>query len=131
MNVSSKRIPLSKPILSLSSIILGYSFWLILAQTQTIILDKKISLSFYGLESSLTIANYSQQEIYIKISGKRIELSQLTSNQIIAHIDVSNLKEPGNFEVEILKENIFLQDNIKLLEYSPSNLTIQINKKEK
>lgn len=123
--MKTNLLKLNKAILKVSSLIFGYFFWLIIAQNQQINITKKIPLYFFGLKKELK-ASSNHEQINVLISGKRIELSNFSPIENSAHIDLSDITCIGTYTVKVPKENIFLHNNFKLVNYWPSNLSIQI-----
>lgn len=126
--MKTNLIKLNRPILKVSSLIFGYLFWLIIAQNQSVSTTKEIPLYFYGLNKSLKIEN-APEAIKTTISGKRLDLSNFNVHENSAHVDASEISEIGSLSVEVKRENIFLHNNYKLINYWPSSLTIQIDQK--
>lgn len=126
--MKTNLIKLNRPILKVSSLIFGYLFWLIIAQNQSVSTTKEIPIYFYGLNKSLKIKN-APEAIKTTISGKRLDLSNFNVHENSAHVDASEIIETGSISVEVKRENIFLHNNYKLINYWPSSLTIQIDQK--
>lgn len=126
--MKTNLIKLNRPILKVSSLIFGYLFWLIIAQNQSVSTTKEIPIYFYGLNKSLKIKN-APEAIKTTISGKRLDLSNFNVHENSAHVDASEIAETGSISVEVKRENIFLHNNYKLINYWPSSLTIQIDQK--
>jgi hypothetical protein len=129
MNLKTKpKIKLtSTPLLKITALIFGYIFWLILAQEQMLQTNLAIPISFYmPQETGLNIAGPSQ--ISVHLLGKRIDLQKLDLKNIGAHIDTSHLKEPGNYQLPIASEHIFLPNYVKMLYYTPVMINIEISK---
>ena len=121
---------LSKPILKASSIIFGYLFWLILAQSQSVKINIDLPLFFYGIDKNLKL-NPETDIVKGLISGKRIDIYNHQLADKSAHIDLSSFNQPGTYSVALVKENIFLHNKLKLINYWPSNLSVQLEEKSK
>jgi YbbR domain-containing protein len=124
MTIKSKKSLGSNCILKISALIFGYAFWLILAQDQTIEITPMIPLSFYMPENNFKIV--APSELTAKLSGKRLNLQKLNLNNIGAHIDASNLNQPGTYRIEINPEHIFLPSYVKLLYYHPVIVNLEL-----
>ena len=120
----TKQILTSNPLLKVVALIFGYTFWLILAQNQTIYLKHKIPLSFYIPENKLHLN--APTELTIGITGKRIDLQKLDFANLGAHIDVSKLNSPGQYNIHISPEDIFLPNYVKLIHYSPVIIKLEL-----
>ena len=115
----------SNHLLKVSALIFGYAFWLILAQNQNIMLTQTIPLSFYMPQNKSNIT--APTEITIGITGKRIDLQRLDFNNLGAHIDTSDITQPGVYEIQILPEHIFLPNSVKLVHYSPVMVNLELS----
>jgi len=123
-----KNIQTNNHLLKLLSVIFGYAFWVMLAQLQIIELKLKIPLSFYGLQNNLKIN--TQENVNVQLAGKRMNFYDLDISKLAAHINLENIKNEGKYNINLLPENIFLHNKIKLLNYDPTNIWIEIQKDE-
>ena len=126
--MKTNLVKLNRPILKVSSLIFGYLFWLMIAQNQHISINHQVPLYFFGLNKDLK-TTAAPEQINAIISGKRMDLANFNLDENSAHIDVSNLDTAGSYNVKVPKENIFLHNHFKLLNYWPSSLSIQIDQK--
>lgn len=126
MKITS-RIHLSNHTLKALSIIFGYTLWLIFAQANRINISYDIPIAFYGLSESLSVD--SQDTVFAHITGKRSDLSKINISQPAVHIDLSYIKDPGNYEINLSENQFFLRNEIKLLNYFPSKLIIRVKSK--
>ena len=119
---------LTNHLLKIVSFIFGYFFWLILVQTQKINITMKAPLCFYNLKENLEIE--TNENINITIYGTRNDLYLLNNYDNCAiHINASNF-EVGVNKINLKNEDIFLHHKIKLLDFNPSTVTIQIKEKK-
>ena len=115
--------------LKIISFIFGYFFWLILVQTQKINSIVEIPIGFYGLKENLEVI--APENIKITLSGKRIDLANITPYQMAAaHIDATQFNNPGDYKVALTENEIFLNNKIKLVDFSPESVSIKINEKK-
>lgn len=115
--------------LKVISLIFGYLFWLILVQTQKINSVIEIPVGFYGLKENLQVT--APENLRVTFSGKRIDLSKVPFYPMAsAHIDVSNINEPGEYKMQINETDIFLNNKIRLVNYSPETITVKISQKK-
>jgi hypothetical protein len=123
----SLRVPrLANQSLKIISLILGYFFWLTIAQTQNIDIKMDIPLCFYNTPANLDIA--APELIKINLFGKRLDLYNLDFTQLAAHIDAKNITK-GDNEVKLSENEIFLHNKIKLVNYIPSTIIVQAKDK--
>jgi len=127
MKISLKTSPLPGLLPKILSLIFGYSFWIILAQTQNVNKWIEIPVCFYGLNNNHEII--APENLQVFITGKRSDLSVFNISQIAVHIDISNLLI-GKHEINLTDKNIFLHNKIKLLHYNTSTMSIQITEKK-
>lgn len=110
--------------LKIVSFIIGYTFWYIFGHTHTITTRVRVPVSFYGAPHAMVIN--SPESITLELSGKRSTLRALDKHTLALHIDAQKLHHGPN-TISISSRNLFLPDNIKLLNYSPSNMVIQVS----
>jgi len=120
-----KRITTNNQLLKIASLVFGYSFWIMLAQIQKIDLNLKVPVSFYGLQNNLKVS--SAENIEVNLSGRRMDFYNLDISKLAIHINLAHLSSTGSYNINILPENIFLHNKIKLLDYLPSKILIQVS----
>lgn len=108
--------------IKLSSLVIGYCAWLFIAQHQHITRTQQAPLCFYQADTNYSIT--APENIKVVLSGPRDEIYRFNST---LHIDTSSYQE-GSHLVELTKENLFLPDNIKLLNLIPSHVSINVSK---
>lgn len=109
-------------VIKLSSLVIGYCVWLFIAQHQHITLTQQTPLCFYQTDANYTIT--APEHVKVVLSGPRDEIYRFNST---LHIDASSYQE-GSHLVELTKENLFLPNNIKLLNLIPSHVSIKVSK---
>jgi len=111
----------------LFSLILGYSLWFCMAQYQTITKTIQAPLYFYD-------TNHQQcssiNAVELVLQGSRSDIYHFNPAHGAIHLDGSNL-HPGENELTLSKENLFLPDSLKLVDLVPSHITIHVNSIEK
>jgi hypothetical protein len=65
------------------------------------------------------------ETVTLKIMGKRSALCALDVDQLAIHINAARLNN-GTNPVAITEQSLFLPESIKLVHYSPSNMTIEL-----
>jgi hypothetical protein len=118
-----KKLFLSNAPLLIISLVLGYSFWYIASYDQTIMLNLNVPLCFAGAVDNYKL--HAPENIDVTFKGKRADIYALDKEALAAHINISKLL-PGTHGILLTKQHLFLPDNITLVQYTPSNLTITI-----
>lgn len=121
-----KKILCSNAPLKAVALILGYSFWYLLGHGHTINIWLKMPLSFYQIPEHLTL--HAPDKVDINLSGKRSDLYNLDKNKLAVHINAQKLFL-GDNNLSITAETLFLPDTIKLIDYKPSNILIEVKEK--
>ena len=113
--------------LKVISLIFGYFFWLILANTQPTQISFDIPIYFYGLKDNFEID--SPEKLKITLSGKRLNLCNIDTYQIAAHFDISNYTASGEYKINVSTADFFLHKDLKVINYFPRNFVIKIKEK--
>jgi hypothetical protein len=71
---------------------------------------------------------HAPENIDVTFKGKRADIYALDKEALAAHINISKLL-PGTHGISLTKQHLFLPENITLVHYKPSNLTITISDK--
>jgi len=121
-----KKLFLSNAPLLIISLVLGYSFWYIASYDQTIMLNLNVPLCFAGAVDGYNL--HAPEHIDVTFKGKRADIYALDKEALAAHINISKLL-PGTHGILLTKQHLFLPENITLVHYKPSNLTITISEK--
>jgi len=121
-----KKILCSNVPLKAIALILGYSFWHILGHGHTINIWLEMPLSFYEIPKNLTL--HAPNTVAINLAGKRSDLYNLDKNKLAVHINAHKLF-PGYNNLSITAETLFLPDTIKLIDYKPSNVLVEVKEK--
>lgn len=130
MKVNSKQIGLNNNlIIKILSLILGYFFWLILVQNQKINISLHVPLCFYGIKENLEICD-APENIQVKLTGKRLDFANINYDKIAMHVDLSSHNQIGEYKIKLLENDIFLHNKIKLINYFPSEVLIQVKEKK-
>lgn len=120
-----KQIMLHHNFIKLASCIIGYTTWAFIAQHQHITVNQPVSLCFYQTNDLYQIK--APESVVAVISGKRQDIHRYNPEQNAFHIDASTYKE-GTHQVTLLNENLFLPDNLKMVQLIPSSITVTISK---
>lgn len=109
--------------LKVISLMLGYTFWHIFGNSHTSTAWITIPLCFYNVPEAQTVR--APETISIKVAGKRSELRALDPTQLAIHINAERLQLGRNL-ITITDDALFLPHSIKLVQYNPSNPTVEI-----
>lgn len=118
---------LSRPFIKINACIIGYGMWIIFSQHQIITSTMQVPLCFYKIADNQKII--APDTIDIVISAPRKTLQKFDAYNSAIHLDASTL-DLGNNHVMLIKENLFLPDEINLVNLIPSHLQIQLQKNE-
>ena len=118
---------LSRPFIKINACIIGYGIWIMISQHQIITSNVQVPLCFYKTIENHTII--APDTVNIVISAPRKILQKFDAFNSAVHINASIL-DLGNNHVMLIKENLFLPDEIKLLNLIPSQIQIQLQKNE-
>ena len=124
--ILKKLLPDNLP-LKLISLMLGYAFWCMLSQSHTAQLHVSVPLTFYNVPETLAI--HAPEEIPVTIVGKRVDLWHIDRKTLAIHVDLAG-KQAGIHPLQLTAAHLFLPDTIKLVDYTPCNLSVQLNSKE-
>ena len=115
-----KNHPLNNLSLKIISLIIGYSFWVLLSSNHITSIDLTIPLAFYNTQHKAVEA---PEEIQVTVRGQRSEFHRL-SRTIALHIDTEELSEGTNI-VHVEDRLLLLPDTLKLVHSLPETLPIK------
>jgi len=126
-----KKIPLKKILYSNAplkavALVLGYSFWYIFGHGHTINIWLEMPISFYEIPKHFRL--HAPDTVAINLVGKRSDLYNLDKSRLAVHINARKLHLGCN-NLSITAETLFLPDTIKLVDYKPSNVLIEVKEK--
>ncbi len=128
MKINRLHQPLFKHILTkLIALIFGYSFWIMLVQTQSIVLPIDIPLCFYGVDTSLTFEAPETIKCLAQASRREFCVPKTVG---AAHIDASFIKEAGTYQITVMPEQLFLRNEMNLVNYKPQIITVNVTRKD-
>ncbi len=104
------------------ALILGISFWIVWGESVSTQRSVNVPLTFYNIDRSRLSA---PETIRLSLSGKRIDLNNLDSNQLALHIDGENFV-PGENLINIQHQQLLLPNSMRMVYYEPSNLVIHV-----
>ena len=118
---------LSHPFIKINACIIGYGIWIIFSQYQIITHTIQVPVCFYKIAENHQII--APDTINIIISAQRKILQKFDAYNSAIHLDASIL-DSGNNHVMLTKENLFLPDEINLINLIPSHIQVQLQKTE-
>ena len=120
------NILVSKPLIKINASLIGYGLWIIFSQYQITTIQVKVPVCFYKLDDRQTIS--APDTIDLTLSAQRKTLHHFDAYNSAVHLDASHL-ESGNNHISITKDNLFLPDQIKLVNLVPSHIQVHLQKK--
>jgi YbbR domain-containing protein len=102
--------------LKVCSFILGYTFWSVFSNMQTITQELTVPLCCYQLPEQFSF--HAPETINITLSGKKNQLASINKTDLAVHIDAHDLSV-GTHPIAVTAETLFLPESIKLVHYSP------------
>jgi hypothetical protein len=124
MKYLNKTIVTNNLTLKALSFIMGYTFWFVWSQTQTMSYTLDVPLCVYNTPE--TAQFQAPEKVKVQLSGTLQDLYNLDLNNLAIHVDGSTLHE-GNNQCVVKNEQLFVPDGIKMTHYAPSNITISYN----
>ena len=124
--VTLTKIITSKYNLAISSTIIGICFWYFLSSMRPIEIHVKVPLSFYG-ENSENCLLETLETINVYLKGLKRDFYNLQFKNLAIHIN-SDALHAGENNISITSENLFLPEEIKLVNYKPSNIVVMVKK---
>lgn len=115
---------LSNSFLKVSSLIIGYFFWVIIAQSRITSTWIKIPLI---CNTNETTTIQAPESVMVEVKGKRSFLQCLDKKTLAAHINAQNL-QPGTYTYILNSENIPLPSALMLTRSIPLNIAITVSK---
>jgi len=109
----------NKIFLKISSFIMGAMFWYIWSGIHPITREVTMPLSFYNVPDGMTVA--CQDELAVTLRAIRPAFQALDDEQLIVHVDARRFVEGPN-GITINAGSLFLPDNVRLVDYVPSNI---------
>jgi len=109
------------------SLILGYCLWFWIAQYQAVSQSYQANIYFYDTQNKQITAPNSVQVV---LQGSRKDIYHFNPEHLAIHLDGSTYSQ-NTHEIPLTKENLFLPDTIKLIDLTPSHISIHVNPTEK
>ena len=114
--------------------LLSFTLWIVVSIQVFPTIEKEVNnvsveahLTDYMVRNNLQIVNDINQNVNIKIQGKRYDISRLDSQDFYASVDLSEVTSAGKYNVTL---EVFAKTNedYTLLEVEPKTLSLEIDK---
>ena len=109
--------------LKVLSCLLGYAIWVTIGQSHSTSMQVAVPLCFYAMPENYAVN--APETVTIELRGKRGDLRNIDTQALALHIQADDLQEGPN-QIPMSTARLFLPDDIKLINYSPSNSCITI-----
>lgn len=124
MNLTNlKSLFLSNTVLKCISLLLGFWFWYIASNNHIVTIQLSIPLCFTGLSQHHTI--HAPETINVTLRAKRTDIYALSYDSLAIHKNIETLF-PGKYGILIEKQDLFLPEQVQLIDYKPSTIIITI-----
>lgn len=114
---------LNARILPINACIGGYIIWLMISMQQPTTIHIQSPVCFYQTPENTTVKAPEFIDLWIQSSRKT--LHSIDAKNTTAHINLHNF-ESGDHTIHINKQNLFLPNNVKLIQLKPSEFTITL-----
>ena len=121
MNLTN--VILNNRLLPINALLGGYILWLMIGMNQPTTMHVKPQLCFYGTQENIKLQAPEYVDLWIQSSRKT--LHSIDARNTTAHIDIHDFTL-GDHIIKIQKKNLFLPNNVKLLQLKPSEFTITL-----
>jgi hypothetical protein len=122
MNLSLRKLFLSKHVLKVNALILGYWLWSIISTQQVTTVAYTVPLSFYGDQE---VAVEAPEYVTLTLRGYKKDLLLIMADELAVYCNTDMLAR-GKFPLVLTQKSLFLPDSIKMIHYSPSPLVITV-----
>lgn len=118
---------ISRPFIKINACLIGYGLWIIFSNNQIITTTIKVPVCFYQVAQNNNIIAPNTIDIIVMAPKKILQKFDIYNSAI--HINASTFNI-GDNHILLKKENLFLPDEINLVNLIPSSLQIQLQKTE-
>lgn len=122
MSLSVKITYLNGLALKCLALIFGYALWHSVSTYQKIQITQKIPVCFYNTQPAQII--HAPETINVTLYGTRKDLFKITFDAAL-HYNAQMLPT-GTNTLPITKEQIFLPESVRLVHYTPTEITVVI-----
>lgn len=107
------------------ALVLGYCCWLIFAEQQIVQHRVAIPIAFYNAMQYTKIT--APETINVQLQGMRRNFYHAINNYATVHLDARTLSA-GDHKITVTEQDIFLRNNLHLLNYEPQTISLNIEK---
>jgi len=113
-------------LLKVVSLVFGCAFWFMFMQQQVGFHQFSVPVCFHDVAKDISIE--APELIDIIVRGKQAELKKLKKAHLAFHVDASQL-QIGKNDIHLSKKYLFLPEQFRLLNYSPSTILVYVSEK--
>jgi YbbR domain-containing protein len=84
-----------------------------------------VPIEYRGLNPGVKIVGDAEQTVSVRLSGPRDVVRSLAPNQLLVVADLSG-KEPGERVVQLMVDESFLPDNVRVVQIEPASIKIKL-----
>ena len=121
------RIRFSNKIIDkIFALIFGFALWTIFAANNTKDIWIQVPLCFYNTDDNI-ICN-GPETVKVHLCAKRVALKNIDTKNLAIHVDSQKLSL-GESNLHVTEQDLFLPDSIKLVDYTPCNIVVNVEQK--
>ena len=113
--------------IKVGAFVMVFLTWMVLAGQQNFEVSFKTPVEYFGLEKGLEVAELSDKEVILHLSGPRRQASSLTKEdvRVIVYLDD---KAEGQYQIPLVRQNIRIPLELEVTGVSPKILSLIIKK---
>lgn len=123
--MTQAKLLLSRHFIKINAYLIGYGLWILLSQHHVITARIIVPVCFYNIPEQCSITGQDTAILIVTASKKALHRFDIYNSAI--HLDAAALT-PGTHNILLKKENLFLPDEINLVNLVPSFLQINVYK---
>ncbi len=115
------------------SVVVAIGLWLFVVYSENPVREvwvRNIPIAYKNFEvlenNSLVIIESNTKNSSVKVNGRRRDVLMLSNNTVSASVDISNIKEPGQYNLPVSFS--FPIDSVDITDKSPYNITLTVDK---
>lgn len=123
------RSLLSNPGTKALALVIAMIYWILIsAPRREKLLDRPydVPLAFVGVPRDLIITSQLPDSVSVRLRGRLTQLRSLTSQNLQATVDLSNITTGGDVNVPILPQSINVPPDVDVVAINPPKLTIHL-----
>jgi YbbR domain-containing protein len=123
MYINIKQVFLGNSFLKVSSLIIGYLLWSVVADSYVTSIWVDVPLCFYNNDQAMCVE--APEMVNVQLKGRRAVLYNLDKKSLAIHINIQDLK-PGLNPYTLTTKDLFLSPAITLGDYIPYKVIIKL-----